>query len=58
LQIPTAGLLLVIEVPYRTLVHLRHLWVIPARGLMTYDGWLAKASNSGHHPPEYVASPV
>jgi hypothetical protein len=26
------------------------------RGLMAWDGWLGKASLTGHHPPEHYAS--
>jgi len=58
LRIPTALLLLVIGLRYRTLVLLGLLWVILARGLMTYDVWFGKASNNRHHPPERFASQV
>ncbi|MBU6320092.1 MAG: hypothetical protein KGS00_10580 [Alphaproteobacteria bacterium] len=58
IQIPSALLIIIIALRYRTLVPLGLLWIILARGLMTYDGWLGKASEGGHHPPEHYASPV
>lgn len=58
MQIPTALLIILIALRYRTLVPLGLLWIIIARGLMTYDGWLGKASESGHHPPEHYVSPI
>jgi hypothetical protein len=58
IQIPSALLIILIALRYRTLVPLGLLWIILARGLMAYDGWLGKASQSGHHPPEHYASPI
>jgi hypothetical protein len=58
IQIPTALLIILIALRYRTLAPLGLLWVILARGLMTYDGWMGKGAEGGHHPPEHYASPV
>lgn len=57
LQIPSALLLLVISLRYRTLVPLGLLAIIVERALMTLDGWFLKGAG-GHHPPEHFASPV
>lgn len=58
LQIPAGVAQLIISLRYRTLVPLYLLLVIVERGLMTWDGWAGKASQSGHHPPEHYGSPV
>ncbi|MEZ6029873.1 MAG: hypothetical protein R3C46_08980 [Hyphomonadaceae bacterium] len=57
-QIPTAIMLFVIGLNYRTLVPLGLLVLIIERGLMSIDGWLLKGAAGGHHPPEHYASPV
>jgi hypothetical protein len=41
---------------YRPLVPLFLALVMLERGLMAWDGWLGKASLTGHHPPEHYAS--
>lgn len=58
MQIPTALLLFLIGLRYRTLVPLALLMVIVTRLLMAIDGWFLKGAATGHHPPEHYASPV
>lgn len=56
MQIPHGLAQLVVGLRYRTLVPLFLLLLILERGLMALDGWLLKASVSGHHPPEHYGS--
>ena len=56
MQIPHGLAQLAIGLRYRTLVPLFLLLLILERGLMALDGWLLKASVSGHHPPEHYGS--
>ena len=56
MQIPHGRAQLAIGLRYRTLVPLFLLLLILERGLMALDGWLLKASVSGHHPPEHYGS--
>jgi len=58
MQIPFGLMLLIIGARYRTLVPLGLLAVIMERALISYDGWLGKASFSGHHPPAHYGSVV
>lgn len=58
LQIPTALLLFVIGLRYRTLVPLGLVVLILSRGLMSIDGWFFKGAAGDHHPPEHYASPI
>ena len=56
MQIPYGLAQLAVGLRYRTLVPLFLVLMIMERGLMALDGWLLKASVSGHHPPEHYAS--
>ncbi len=58
LQIPHGIAQFIIGWRYRPLVPLFLALVIVERGLMAWDGWLGKASHTGHHPPEHYASLV
>ncbi len=58
LQIPHGIAQFVIGWRYRPLVALFLALVIMERGLMAWEGWLGKASATGHHPPEHFASVV
>ena len=58
LQIPHGMAQFIIGWRYRPLVPLFLALVIVERGLMAWDGWLGKASHTGHHPPEHYASLV
>ncbi len=58
LQIPHGIAQFVIGWRYRPLVPLFLALVMLERGLMAWDGWLGKASATGHHPPEHYASVV
>jgi hypothetical protein len=56
LQIPHGVAQCIIGWRYRPLVPLFLALVMLERGLMAWDGWLGKASLTGHHPPEHYAS--
>lgn len=56
MQIPHGIAELAVAIWYRPLTPLFLLLAFVERGLMAYDGWLGKASLTGHHPPEHYAS--
>ena len=56
LQIAHGLALLIVGWRYRTLVPLLLLLTALERGLMALDGWLLKAPQAGHHPPEHYGS--
>ncbi len=58
MQIPHGLVEIVVGLRYRSLTPLFLAMVLIERGLMSFDGWLGKASLTGHHPPEHYASVV